>query len=55
MACHAGVRCTVDIERRYGRRGARDDISAGFFDVYSELSAEFERTTGHRLVTTRDL
>jgi molybdate transport system substrate-binding protein len=28
-------------------------ISAGFFDVYSELGAEFERATGHRLVTTR--
>jgi molybdate transport system substrate-binding protein len=28
-------------------------ISAGFFDVYSELSAKFERTTGHRLFTTR--
>lgn len=28
-------------------------ISAGFFDVYSQLSAEFERTTGHRLITTR--
>lgn len=28
-------------------------ISAGFFDVYSELGPAFERTTGHRLVTTR--
>lgn len=28
-------------------------ISAGFFDVYSQLGAEFERTTGHRLITTR--
>jgi molybdate transport system substrate-binding protein len=28
-------------------------ISAGFFDVYSELGAEFERATGHRLVTIR--
>lgn len=28
-------------------------ISAGFFDVYSELGAEFERATGERLVTTR--
>lgn len=28
-------------------------ISAGFFGVYSELGAEFERATGHRLVTTR--
>ena len=28
-------------------------ISAGFFDVYSELGPVFERATGHRLVTTR--
>ena len=28
-------------------------ISAGFFDVYAELSPAFERTTGHRLVTIR--
>jgi molybdate transport system substrate-binding protein len=28
-------------------------ISAGFFDVYSELGPEFERATGHRLVTIR--
>ena len=28
-------------------------ISAGFFDVYAQLGAEFERTTGHRLITTR--
>jgi molybdate transport system substrate-binding protein len=28
-------------------------ISAGFFDVYSELGPAFERATGHRLVATR--
>ena len=28
-------------------------ISAGFFDVYSELGGQFERTTGNRLLTTR--
>lgn len=28
-------------------------ISAGFFNVYSELQPEFERATGHRLITTR--
>lgn len=28
-------------------------ISAGFFGVYSEMGPSFERTTGHRLVTTR--
>jgi molybdate transport system substrate-binding protein len=28
-------------------------ISAGFFDVYSELGPAFERATGHRIVTTR--
>jgi molybdate transport system substrate-binding protein len=28
-------------------------ISAGFFGVYSELKPAFERSTGHRLVTTR--
>src|SRR5437868_945489 len=28
-------------------------ISAGFFDVYSELGPAFERASGHRLVTTR--
>jgi molybdate transport system substrate-binding protein len=28
-------------------------ISAGFYRVYSELGPAFERTSGHRLVTTR--
>jgi molybdate transport system substrate-binding protein len=28
-------------------------ISAGFYQVYSELGPAFERTSGHRLVTTR--
>jgi molybdate transport system substrate-binding protein len=28
-------------------------ISAGFFAVYSQLGPEFERTTGHHLITTR--
>jgi molybdate transport system substrate-binding protein len=28
-------------------------ISAGFYGVYSELAPEFERSTGHRLITTR--
>jgi len=28
-------------------------ISAGFYRVYSELGPAFERTTGHKLVTTR--
>jgi molybdate transport system substrate-binding protein len=28
-------------------------ISAGFFGVYAELGPAFERSTGHRLVTTR--
>jgi molybdate transport system substrate-binding protein len=28
-------------------------ISAGFYEVYSELAPAFERTSGHRLVTTR--
>ena len=28
-------------------------ISAGFYQVYADLSAAFERATGHRLVTTR--
>jgi molybdate transport system substrate-binding protein len=28
-------------------------ISAGFYHVYSELGPAFERTSGHRLVTTR--
>ncbi len=28
-------------------------ISAGFHEVYSELGPAFERTSGHRLVTTR--
>src|SRR5215475_4684874 len=28
-------------------------ISAGFFGVYSELAPAFERTSGHRLITTR--
>jgi len=28
-------------------------ISAGFYQVYTELAPAFERSTGHRLVTTR--
>src|SRR5690242_4065551 len=28
-------------------------ISSGFFDVYSQLGPQFERATGHKLVTTR--
>jgi molybdate transport system substrate-binding protein len=28
-------------------------ISAGFYGVYAELGPAFERTTGHRLITTR--
>jgi molybdate transport system substrate-binding protein len=28
-------------------------ISAGFFDVYTQMATKFERTTAHRLVTTR--
>src|SRR5947209_3711149 len=28
-------------------------ISAGFFQVYSELGPAFEKSTGHKLVTTR--
>ena len=28
-------------------------ISAGFYGVYSELGPAFERTSGHRLITTR--
>jgi len=28
-------------------------ISAGFFKVYSELAPAFERSSGHRLITTR--
>src|SRR3982751_4457825 len=28
-------------------------ISSGFFNAYSELAPAFERSTGHRLVTTR--
>jgi molybdate transport system substrate-binding protein len=28
-------------------------ISAGFYEVYSQLGPAFERATGHRLVTTR--
>src|SRR3954447_18963303 len=28
-------------------------ISAGFFQVYSELGPAFEKSTGHKLITTR--
>src|SRR6478609_5392755 len=36
--------CTADIKVL---------ISAGFFKVYSELGPAFEKSTGHKLVTTR--
>ena len=29
-------------------------ISSGFFGVYAELAPQFERSTGHKLITTRD-
>ena len=28
-------------------------ISAGFFQVYSQLGPQFEKATGHHLITTR--
>ena len=28
-------------------------ISAGFFSVYKELGPAFEKSTGHKLITTR--
>ena len=28
-------------------------ISAGFFNVYAELGPAFEKSTGHKLITTR--
>jgi molybdate transport system substrate-binding protein len=40
----AGAVCAADV---------RVMISAGFFGVYSELAPAFERTSGHRLITTR--
>jgi len=40
----AGTACAADI---------RVLISAGFFGVYAELGPAFEKTTGHRLITTR--
>ena len=40
----AGPACAADVHVM---------ISAGFFGVYSELGAAFERASGHHLVTTR--
>ena len=40
----AGPACAADVHVM---------ISAGYFKVYSELGPAFERTSGHRLVTTR--
>jgi molybdate transport system substrate-binding protein len=40
----AGTACAAEV---------RVMISAGFYGVYSELAPAFERTSGHRLVTTR--
>jgi molybdate transport system substrate-binding protein len=40
----AGTACAADVHVM---------ISAGFFGVYSELGAAFERASGHHLVTTR--
>ena len=28
-------------------------ISAGFFNVYADLGPAFEKSTGHKLITTR--
>ena len=28
-------------------------VSAGFFNVYAELGPAFEKSTGHKLITTR--
>ena len=40
----AGAVCAAEV---------RVMISAGFFGVYSQLAPQFERATGHKLVTTR--
>src|ERR1700694_290251 len=55
---HTGVRVCVGLAALLmaGATSAAEVhvmISAGFYAVYSELGPAFERSSGHRLVTTR--
>src|ERR1700742_3280720 len=50
------VSCLLAVTLASGPTSAADVkvmISAGFFKVYSELGPAFEKSTGHKLVTTR--
>jgi molybdate transport system substrate-binding protein len=52
-ALAAGLLCLVLLPAAAIAADIRVMISAGFFSVYKELGPAFEKSTGHKLVTTR--
>jgi molybdate transport system substrate-binding protein len=48
-----GIAATLLLSGAAGAADIRVMISAGFFSVYKELGPAFEKSTGHKLVTTR--
>lgn len=49
----AALLCLLLFSAHAGAAEIRVMISAGFFGVYKELGPAFEKSTGHKLVTTR--
>ena len=48
-----GLLCLLLFALPAGAADIKVMISAGFFSVYKELGPAFEKSTGHKLVTTR--
>src|SRR3954447_9753995 len=53
IACLIAVLFTLTLIRGATAADVRVMISAGFFSVYQELGPAFEKSTGHKLLTTR--
>jgi molybdate transport system substrate-binding protein len=53
IACLIAVLVTVVMATGAAAADVKVMISAGFFAVYGELGPAFEKSTGHKLVTTR--
>jgi molybdate transport system substrate-binding protein len=53
IACLFAVLVTVTLAPAASAADVKVMISAGFFAVYEELGPAFEKSTGHKLITTR--